>query len=174
MKKAISKNDKLVVQFLTDDNYIVFWSGEILTRIDRAGHVQDVWRTAGLIERNKGNTPYWRIRYKGKYLAAHRIIYQKFIGDLDPHLTINHKDGDGLNNNVENLELVTIGENTAHRFRVLGYKGVPGNSKINAQIAEQIRKDHAKGLPYSALTARYGLSKGTISMIVNGKIWKVG
>lgn len=168
--------DKLIREFVNDPNYLILWSGEIMTRRDLGGHVKDVWRSC-LIKHKSNRTSrdlyYWRVRYKGKQISAHRIIYQKFIGELDSSLDINHIDGDGLNNAVENIELVTASENGKHRFRVLGHKPVIGNFKINQKIADQIRKDRAKGLPYSALCARYKLSKGTISQIINNKIWKI-
>lgn len=48
-----------------------------------------------------------------------------------------------------------------------------GNHKINFFVAEQIRHDHSKNkLSYSKLTMKYGLSKSTISYIINGNIWK--
>lgn len=171
-KNSHAKHDDLIRQMITDPNYMIFYSGEIQTRIDRGGHLSDTWRVCGTAEHHKSRSKYWYVRYKNVRLQAHRIVYQKFVGELDARLVINHKDGDGLNNSVENLELVTQGENNAHRYRVLGYAGVRGNAKITQKIADKIRKDAAKGLPYSALCAKYKLAKSTVSMIVNNQIWK--
>lgn len=168
------KNDKLIQEFLKDPNHMVFWSGEIMTRVDRQGHVQNEWRSClNKKEKLKGQarTNYWRVRYKGVQLQAHRIVYAKFIGELHHGMVINHKDGDGLNNSVENLELITQSENNTHKYRVLGHSPSYGNAKINQKIADAIRADRAKGLPYSALKAKYKVSMGTLSEIMNNKIW---
>lgn len=173
MKHKITNGDKLIKKLLKNPDYLVLWSGEIMTRRDLGGHVQDTWRTC--LVKHKGSRSlcsYWRVRFEGKLLQAHRIVFQKFLGELNDEMHINHKDGDGLNNCVENLELVTPSENNIHRYRVLGRAPVIGHSKINQAIASQIRADRAKGLPYKALCEKYGLVKGTISGIINGKNWK--
>lgn len=174
MSKAVCKNDDFIRALIADSNYLVFASGEIQCRINLGGHVCDTWRVCGTSERHGGNTMYRYIRYKGKRLTAHRIVYQKFIGELTPDLFINHIDGDGLNNSVENLELVTHSQNMAHNFRVLGHKPIIGNFKVSEAKAKQIREMAAKGIPYSAICAKYGISKSTVSYIVNGKTWKAG
>lgn len=48
---------------------------------------------------------------KTKCVYIHRIVYETFIGDFKEGYCIDHKDGNPLNNNVENLHLVTPREN---------------------------------------------------------------
>lgn len=60
----------------------------------------------------------WRLSIDGKkksYLA-HRIIYEVFIGELQENYVINHKDGNKLNNNIDNLEQITESENVIHAY----------------------------------------------------------
>lgn len=87
-------------------------------------------------------------------------------------MQINHIDGSGLNNAVENLEMVTASGNMIHAYRVLGRKPVIGNAKITQEIAEKIRADRAKGDTYRVIGKRYGICKSNISYIVNAKTWK--
>jgi hypothetical protein len=69
------------------------------------------WLDLGI---SKWNKKYIRVTYEGIHLYAHRIIWAKFRGYLNPRKTINHKDLNGLNNQLENLELITPSQNTKH------------------------------------------------------------
>ena len=57
---------------------------------------------------------------RGKKYFVHRLVAIAFIPQLDKSRdVVNHKDGNKLNNCVENLEWVTMTENTQHYFREL-------------------------------------------------------
>ena len=48
----------------------------------------------------------------GKYFTVHRLILSTFCpNENSDKLTVNHKDEDKTNNNIENLEWMTIGDN---------------------------------------------------------------
>lgn len=59
---------------------------------------------------------------KVKYTRIHRLVAEAFI-DGDISLEINHKDGDKLNNTVDNLEWVTTKENIQHAHKTGLHKG---------------------------------------------------
>lgn len=48
------------------------------------------------------------------YVKVHQLVVEQFIGHVEDGLVINHKDGNKKNNNVNNLEITTVKENTIH------------------------------------------------------------
>jgi hypothetical protein len=65
---------------------------------------------AGKIQANG----YRRIRYQGKDYLAHRLAWYLYYGDW-PSKTIDHLDGNKLNNSISNLEDVSMRINTVRR-----------------------------------------------------------
>lgn len=51
---------------------------------------------------------------KKKMFYAHRLVAEHFLSNPDNLPVVNHKDGNKLNNNVNNLEWVSYSENTSH------------------------------------------------------------
>lgn len=52
-----------------------------------------------------------------KNLRAHSIVAEHFLGIRPTGLTVNHKDGNKLNNRIENLEYLSIRDNVLHAIR---------------------------------------------------------
>lgn len=99
-----------------------------------------------------------------KYFLAHRLILSTFINNDDNKRTVNHIDGNKLNNKLSNLEWSTDRENQIH---AINNKLII--HKINFEIAEQIRNDIGS---YRELGLKYGLGKTQIGYIKNNKRWK--
>lgn len=57
---------------------------------------------------------YLKVGYKQKFYKVHRLMAEAFLGELDK--TVNHKDGNKLNNKLGNLEMVTLLDNLEHAF----------------------------------------------------------
>ena len=53
----------------------------------------------------------------GKSFLVHRLIAETFIETRNANLQVNHKDLDGYNNKVSNLEWMTQSENIKHSFK---------------------------------------------------------
>lgn len=62
-----------------------------------------------------------------KQYNIHRLVAEAFLSNPQKKPTVNHKDGNPKNNNVDNLEWATYSENNAHGFkrgRVIWNKGI--------------------------------------------------
>lgn len=85
------------------------------------------WQTRVL--KQKGNREYgkrvtlWKDG-KPKDLLVARIVAMTWVDGYQECLTVNHIDGDRLNNNVENLEWVTLADNIRHGFETGLYTSV--------------------------------------------------
>ena len=97
------------------------------------------------------STGYYAVNYKGVQYRVHRIIYALIHGDVDEFLTINHIDGNSLNNSIENLELVTTFENS---------------SRCKAKVGK-LRSDNTSG--YSGLVDQYQRSRFVVSQTIDQK-----
>ena len=71
--------------------------------------------------RDKSNSGYIRvgirINKKLKRFFIHRLLAEKFIPNQKNKPCVNHKDGNKLNNNINNLEWCTYSENTKHSLK---------------------------------------------------------
>lgn len=111
-----------------------------------------------------------------KTFKIHRLIAIYFIPNLLNKETVNHKDGNKLNNNIDNLEWNTRSENELHSFRVLGKKSNnPFLGKFNSENptskpVKQILNDKIiKIWPSVSEAGRNGFNIAHISMVCNGK-----
>lgn len=69
--------------------------------------------------------------------AIHRIVAECFLGDKPLGYTVNHKDGNKLNNNIENLEYITRKQNYEHALSTglkRNLKSVLSNNEISDMI----------------------------------------
>ena len=58
------------------------------------------------------------INNKGKNFKTHRLIGIYFIPNPNNLPCLNHKDGNKLNNSINNLEWCTLSENTTHAYKL--------------------------------------------------------
>lgn len=100
----------------------------------------------------------------------HRLVAQAFIGVSS--LEINHKDGNGLNNRLENLEYVTRQENAAHA-RINGFYARGERSASSTLTRRQVRRiRQLKGsMTYAEIAKRFGVTYSGVQAILCGRTW---
>lgn len=112
-----------------------------------------------------------------KYRAyAHRILFAYYygIGELLKYESINHVDGNKLNNARNNLEGMSLSENSRHQART-GLNAVGSDYSfaiLNEIEVVQIKKLLKIGYSQSVLARHYNVHRSTISNISLGNNWK--
>lgn len=106
----------------------------------------------------------------------HRLVAEVFLQKTIDKDFVNHKDGNKLNNSVENLEWVTRSENDLHAFRNDLRKARKGenhhNSILNEYDVREIKNLLSKGFNCTYISELYSVHRKTINDIKLGKTWK--
>ena len=103
---------------------------------------------------------------KGKAEYVHRLVAIAFV-DGDQSLTVNHKDGDKLNNCASNLEWISKADNTRHQWStgLANDSGCYKHSKIQPEDYPKIWIRLAAGEKQKTIAAEYGCTQPLISWI---------
>ena len=110
---------------------------------------------------------------KGHTKRANRLVAEAFIPNPENKRTVNHIDGNKLNNSVDNLEWATKEEQMKHAYDT-GLKApvvgcMQGNHVLSEDEVREIRatyKAHDKKCGMRALAKKYGVSEPTIDKCV--------
>ncbi len=131
-------------------------------QVDERGRV---WRAEGRRgERPAHGGKYWRVTVsvKGRLrnTLSHRLVWFHTYGRIPDGLVVNHRDGNGLNNDPQNLELVTHGENSKHRYHILG------RQNLTKEVVDRGRRDSTfalrKSQAYRRMSPQAGLQLDTL------------
>ena len=110
----------------------------------------------------------------GSCHQVHALVWAAFIGTPDRSLEINHKNGIKYDNRLENLEVITHGDNVRHAFRTglvpLGENRI--QSKLTVSIVIEMRKRFGLGQTYTKIGKDMGYGRKTVSDAVQRKTWK--
>ena len=111
-----------------------------------------------------------------KKFSIHRLIAIHFIPNPNNYPMINHKDGNTLNNSIDNLEWCTASQNTKHAFDTGLLVTRKGESCTQSKLTEQQVKDiyvlKSHGMTSKAISKIYGVCFSTICDIFQGRTWK--
>ena len=123
-------------------------------------------------------TPYirvslWRpVDKRATNYEAHRLIAKAFIGDTTGR-QVNHLNGNGTDNRVENLEICTASKNRFHATRILGHGvgSLHGMAKTDEAMVRTIKAMLKDGRKPKAVAEATGVSYDMVLNIKNNKNW---
>ena len=115
---------------------------------------------------------YLRVMIGGKRYFVHRLVAEKYVPNPEHKPQVNHKDGNKLNNNADNLEWVTNLENRQHavvnKLHTMG-EDCPW-SKLTVEDVKFIRSH--SDISRTELAKKFNVSRRTIGDVLNYKSWK--
>ena len=109
--------------------------------------------------------------------TVHRLVAEAFIGSCPDKHETNHKDGNKLNNSVENLEWLTCSENQKHAHK-LGLKNQTGSknngSKLNEFQVQRMRlmKEIDPKMTHKRLGGIFGIHDEHAACICRRQVWQ--
>jgi 5-methylcytosine-specific restriction endonuclease McrA len=112
---------------------------------------------------------------KSKTITIHQLVARAFIDNPENKKEVNHKDGNKLNNNINNLEWATNIENKRHAIKngLIDQKGEKNyKAKLKDKDIPNIHKLLAKEVSQKIIAKKYNVSSSTISYINKGNTWK--
>ena len=146
---------------LTIEDYEITRDGQVINK--HTGHV--------LIGQPNGKG-YLRVSIGKKLMFIHRLVAEKYLPNPEHKEQINHKDGNKLNNSVENLEWVSNQENRNHA--VINDLQVQGEkcpwAKLTKEDVLYIRAHPQESI--LDLANKFGVAKSTIYDVRNYRTWK--
>ena len=147
---------------LTFDDYEITKDGEIFNL--RFGRRK--------VKPQRNGKGYLRVYIGGKLYFVHRLVAEKYIPNPENKPQVNHKDGNKLNNCVDNLEWVTNQENRNHavdnNLQLCGEKC--SWAKLTQENVDYIR-EHTE-LSNTELAKLFNVDRHTISDVRHYKSWK--
>lgn len=163
--------------------YKVSSSGQIrsLDRyVEEASNKNKVQFKKGVVLKQKYNkvTGYYTVTLwnnnKQKGFNVHRLVAEHFLPNNNENNTVNHIDGNRLNNKVENLEWVSYSQNLSHSYGTL-------RRKVNRRSVYKQKLYYTKdGVTYYAESVEEASRQTNVSptqirrLIANGKTSRSG
>lgn len=101
-----------------------------------------------------------QINKKNKLVSVHRAVYESFVGQIPEGMQINHKDGNKLNNRINNLEVVTGSENMQHAWKTGLCKKQNRKGQLNPNYRTGVNNPNSKHTSEEAISV-YAMLAGT-------------
>lgn len=119
---------------------------------------------------------YLFIWHKNRRSYAHRILFAYYFGidELKKYESVNHIDGNKLNNAKDNLEGMSLAENTRHQWEtglVNTTGSFNGQSKLSELDVAMIKVLLDAGFSQYKIASRFGVSRSAVLQIKLGNSW---
>jgi hypothetical protein len=106
---------------------------------------------------------------------VHRLVAEAFIPNPDNLASVNHIDGNKENNNVNNLEWMSLRDNSLDGIK----KGLikvtgehKGTAKLNIEEVKNMRKLYRTGLKPKAISQRFNVTENCAYHVVTRRTWR--
>jgi hypothetical protein len=107
-------------------------------------------------------------------MFVHRLIALAFVDGYQNEFTVNHINGNKLDNRIENLEWVSLSQNSKHQWET-GLVNLRGENQPTHKLTQKqvidIRKALSLGVSVSSLATISNVSLSTIYLIKQNKRW---
>lgn len=134
-------------------------------------------------------TKYKAIKVNGKKYDEHRYIMEKYLGrKLNRNEVVHHKDGNKLNNDINNLELMSLSEHskrhqigrrhseeTKEKYRKRKLGSIAPNRKLSDDDIRYIRNNYKpkdKEFGAKAMQKQFNISHASFTDIIAMKSYK--
>jgi hypothetical protein len=139
--------------------------------IDELGNIySDKYNTIRKLKQWEDKKGYIHVELDRKNYRVHRLVALEFIPNPNNLPQVNHKDGNKLNNNVDNLEWCTNAENQIHAYiNNLQPQRINNNRKLSEDNVLEILNSN---LSQRALAKKFNVNRATIKSIIDGTMYK--
>lgn len=117
----------------------------------------------------------WKGNARYQTATIHRLVAEAFVPNPNSLPEVNHKDGNKLNFDSENLEWMTRFDNQRHMMKLHLRREARGEDHGNAKLTEEQVKEILTldgKMNQRDIAAKFGISQYVISKIMLGKLWR--
>jgi hypothetical protein len=136
------------------------------------------WKSGKILRLKLDDWGYLRARFcvdmKQRQVRVAGLVAHAFIGPRPPGKTIDHKDGNKLNNAASNLEYVSNKENTRRAIALGNFSFPPRRSgeqhsqaKLTDSEVAEIRRLQIEGMKHREIAELFNISRTQVTKIIN-------
>jgi hypothetical protein len=115
---------------------------------------------------------YGKVRVSGKWMAAHRVVWESANGQIPEGLVIMHKCDNPACINIDHLRTGTHSENTRDKFLKQRGRNQAGAQKLNEDAVKKIRDLYTLGnISQGALSLMFNVGRDVISRVITRSRW---
>lgn len=111
---------------------------------------------------------YDSVKLNGKNFYRHRVICECFLGKRPDGYTVNHKDGNKLNNHISNLEYITRKENYIHALNN-GYKINISNYLNCDEASNMVEFYYNTDYSMKEICSWFGFTREVLTNLINDR-----
>lgn len=147
---------------------------EGMYEVSNLGNVKSLLTFKLIGGRSPSKKGYLRVNLNNRIWFVHRVVAETFLPRIEGKDQVNHKDGNKLNNSVDNLEWVSNQENRDHAVKhdLIVHGERVGTSKLKKEEIIEIRNLCSQGISQKIIALQFGVAKQTVSNINTLKTWK--